>query len=481
MIKKLNFWYDKHAIKNANRVYKWEWAILIAFALAMLCTSIYNDILITSRQSLIFLDCVASGKPMSFFLEAFNSVTGVATYNVPQSASYPITFYVIFAVWNLPLWLIQRFTGKDVLISIPGMIWIQLILVLAVFLALREFYLILKDNEKTKNYAELGCFLFASSALVLVSVFIMGGYEIMTIFIMLAAIRAWLKDDWKKFLIFSMIAVSLKYFALLYFVPLVLLKEKRFFRIIGMGIASVLLSLVSMVFPKPKASTPLTLKLLKVFTNDAAVKLGEERCLQIFVIVVIIAFMWAFITKPKKEEELHYAVFFLMIIMGAFTTFADIHYYWSVLAVPVLIMAILLSSGNMNKSLILETVAVGAYTVKSFLMRGSMTRIELFTTMKIIPKIFNLNVPLFEVDDSLAFKLERMEMKTLFVLVSFLEAVTICCIFAMIYLCKPGRKKIDVLEPLNGFVVKGRAIANMGLTLVPMAFYVLYFIFIYES
>ena len=72
-------------------------------------------------------------------------------------------------------------------------------------------------------------------------------------------------------------------------------------------------------------------------------------------------------------------------------------------------------------------------------------------------------------------------MKTTFVLVSFLEAVTICCIFGMLYLCKPGRKKIDVLEPLNGLVVRLRAIANMGLTLIPMAFYVLYFMFVYEG
>ena len=99
-------------------------ALLVCFF-----TMYYADITVTSRFSLIFLDSLFDGSPLSFYSNALAS--GIA----PEGAVYDIGMYIIFAVWNLPVWILQK-TARLNAMSVGALLWVKLLPVLCAFLSM---------------------------------------------------------------------------------------------------------------------------------------------------------------------------------------------------------------------------------------------------------------------------------------------------------------------------------------------------------
>lgn len=72
------------------------------------------------------------------------------------------------------------------------------------------------------------------------SVIMMSAYDIIALYFAIKGIDYYFQGKNKGFLLCFMCAIPLKFFALLLFVPLLLLKEKRIPQIIGSGILSIL-------------------------------------------------------------------------------------------------------------------------------------------------------------------------------------------------------------------------------------------------
>ena len=80
--------------------------------------------------------------------------------------------------------------------------------------------------------SKLMAYIFLTAPLALFSQFIFGQYDILTVFFILLGLYFYFKNDIWKFIIFFGIAVTFKYFALLIFIPLLLLKEKNILKIV---------------------------------------------------------------------------------------------------------------------------------------------------------------------------------------------------------------------------------------------------------
>lgn len=90
-----------------------------------------------------------------------------------------------------------------------------------------------EDNSKIISI------IFITSPIAIFAVFIFGQYDIISVFFTMLGYYYYVKNDYLKFSIFFSLAISIKFFPLLIFVPLLLLVEKRLLQILKYGIISV--------------------------------------------------------------------------------------------------------------------------------------------------------------------------------------------------------------------------------------------------
>ena len=155
--------------------------------------------------------------------------------------------YAIFAVWNIPLFALgltssangSNFAFESLIFpsSAIEVIWWKLLLVLFFFGSVyllsvisKKIKLSLIDKNISVNT------LFATSPLAVFSVFLLGGYDIISVFFTLLGILFYINRNTLRFSIFFSIAISLKFFAAIIFLPLLLLVEKKLFKLIGWGL-----------------------------------------------------------------------------------------------------------------------------------------------------------------------------------------------------------------------------------------------------
>ena len=85
------------------------------------------------------------------------------------------------------------------------------------------------DADRAKWVA----FYFLSAMSVVLPVFVIVQYDIVLVAVMLLGLHAYMKGNQRGFLLWFMLANTLKLFAVFVFIPLVLLKEKRLRRVAG--------------------------------------------------------------------------------------------------------------------------------------------------------------------------------------------------------------------------------------------------------
>ena len=160
--------------------------------------------------------------------------------------NYLPIFYWFFAIWNIPLkllGLIPEVTSETWMqATVIQTIWSKLLLVIFFFAAVNivgkiahPIYAALAKDRDTQNEA-LPKLLFATSPIAIFAVFIFGGYDIFALFFMLLGLRAYFAKDFKWFVVWFSVAISFKYFAAFAYLPLVLIIEKRFIRLVIYGL-----------------------------------------------------------------------------------------------------------------------------------------------------------------------------------------------------------------------------------------------------
>lgn len=185
----------------------------------------YSDIWVTYNYGLIFWDCLWEGRVFDFY-EICLPHAAEFTY----AANYFIPLYLIFAVWNIPVWIATRLCGAAT-DSIGCLLWSKGLIVL---FAVGCVWMICRILKKRRNFnMEWAAFLFASSLLFVFPALVIAQYDVIELFFILWGIYYYLKDEklsWRTLLIFS-VAISLKLFAIFILLLLVLIEEKRILHI----------------------------------------------------------------------------------------------------------------------------------------------------------------------------------------------------------------------------------------------------------
>ena len=101
---------ENYIVKISNylkNITVFDWAILGVLCVFIYSTMLFDDLIITYSHGLCFWDCLFSGEIANFYPYAKENSWEAWT------ACYYIPLYVVFAVWNLPIWILSKFFTFD--------------------------------------------------------------------------------------------------------------------------------------------------------------------------------------------------------------------------------------------------------------------------------------------------------------------------------------------------------------------------------
>lgn len=347
MLKK--FW------KSSNRYMRFLWIVLIFLWIILFFSHIYSDILITSRHGINFWSILRSGKLREFY--ELNICTSGNIFNdvIKGGCAYHFLVYIIFAVWNLPLAIVKHFTGiYFVMNSFPCLIWMKLLPVLFEVLSILMVKKILDTMEMRSEMREIFLYLYASSILGITAVFITCQYDIIGVFFILLGIDSYIKKDYIKFNLFLGIAVCFKTFALILYIPLLLMMEKRIIylvkNIIIMSLPYILLSIPFYGHHRIFLEIPY---LAMIFNRVPSI-------FNWFVVVYIVLLVFCYSSSALRVSSKPSVVYWVCFVAAA--SFFGLNWtfpYWAIIMSPFIVL--LIASADTEKyeiNLLIEMVAL---------------------------------------------------------------------------------------------------------------------------
>lgn len=199
-----------------------DWAAAAAIGLAALVCFQHPDIWETSNHSWLLLESLFEGRFLDFYKV-------VAAHETPlyyvNGANYNIALYLLFAVWQLPVWLVCRLGGLMVneyflLFWSKGLCAAGLALCCRLLGRLAEGLGLAREECR---WASLGLWLWPACFF---GVLVMGQYDVFCLAATLAALLCYQRGRLRAFTAWMGAAVCFKFFPLLVFLPLLLLAEK---------------------------------------------------------------------------------------------------------------------------------------------------------------------------------------------------------------------------------------------------------------
>lgn len=209
----------KQKILRNRPIGRLDWVVFTAVAVFCFFVFQHADILHTGASSFAYLN----GHILDFY---DHNVQFVSVNNYLPST------YILFAIWNIPVYLLGLVSTPTLNVPEAVLFWYKLLPTLFYLGSGYLVYKILTQLEVSVSSAKIGTFIFLSAPIGFFSVFLFGQYDSFTLFFMLLGIYYWIKDRINFFILFFGIAITFKYTALLIFFPLLLLREKRYLRII---------------------------------------------------------------------------------------------------------------------------------------------------------------------------------------------------------------------------------------------------------
>ncbi len=351
---------------NNKRVNKSEWIILCILLCFPFFTECFYDLLATYAHGFAFLKAICKFDFLNGYDYAndFIWANGFDDTLKSMKAAYPVTIYVIFAFWSIPIAVIRKLFATD--IFSPGIIlWYKFLLVIFSAGALLKLKNILELAGISKERISFLSYVFATSLFFVLPTLVMAQYDIFTVFFMLWGIEAFLKGSNKiKWMLLFGIAITFKSFALLVFIPMVLLTEKRILRCISKLALGLLPSVTcSGLFAFNDTYMDTTKSFYPGFISRLfGSALPGNSPIVLFFGCTMALCIWAYIKSPGEQYEviIRYVAWIGLVAFSVLLTFVYCHPQWCILIIPFIVITIGTNEWSLRINFLLETIA-GAF------------------------------------------------------------------------------------------------------------------------
>lgn len=358
---------------NSKVPCKIEWIILAVICLLFLPSFFYNDIIATTRHSLNLWHCIADGNSIFDFYVYNTHPKNQYTYDyiANQTAAYPFIIYLILAIWDLPLFFIERFTTYNIFSNPLIVIYTKAVLVLVLIASVYIFKLICYELKWSKEKTLWAMFIYLSSSLVMTSLVIEGQYDIFSIFFTLLGILEYLRYNNKKFILWFSIALTFKFFALIIFIPLLLFKEKKVIKIIKSLLLTVTpLLIIKIIFKifqsKDVQSLGLESLLLNRWLGTPNLTLGGFDIHFFFVFYFLLCIYSYFKIIKSNVLFKQYTIYISFLAYLIFFVFIPANPYWYLLILPFLTIIMFTNSKYFKHNIILEILGLNSLFLYHF-------------------------------------------------------------------------------------------------------------------
>lgn len=353
----------------------WEWIVLAVLIGIPFLSYYYGDTMSIVNYEANFMGAIIHYDGWTSYYEYIkylveNDPFGFGTHTYAY-ATYDFPMYIVLGIWGIPLWILFSAKGLDVNASYPARIYGKSVLLAALVISAVLIYSICREIKVSEQHARWGAFLFASSMCVFTAIGLNGQTDILGIPFILLGIRAYIRQRRVRFLVWFMVAVMFKMYAFFIFAPLLLLAEKKVWKI-GLSVASVWgLKVVQAVIFDPQSPSML---IKQQFENDIYNRLTANRLpfvngdAPIVLLMICVLCIYCYLHEEiEKEEELYkYAVWIPMAAMiGLFISFESSS-YWYLHLCPYLSIMLVYNTSEMKHNVLFETCGLIAITLSNY-------------------------------------------------------------------------------------------------------------------
>lgn len=330
----------------------------------------FLDIIITSRHAINIWNALFEGKILQFY--SYNlDLEYLPGYSFTYSALYNIVEYIIFAIYDFPLWVIEKITGINTLGTVSGILYAKTIVL--VFLAGTAYVTgkVCDTLFLTEKQKKLVISLLLTSAFTFTTVYSMGQYDIILLFFVMNGVWGCLIGDNKKFLISFMIAVPLKMFALLIFIPILLLKEKRVFEIIRKTLivlsiycVTTILYMYTDAVGMEEASSGQMELINRIFYNN--INLSMEP-VSIFIICMFVLCISCYVIRFSEETIGDWIIWISFLSMLVLCVTVPVHPQWCILLVPFMAILTVTREERVTALLLIELIGTLSLSISLYI------------------------------------------------------------------------------------------------------------------
>ena len=317
-----------------------DWILSFLILAALFVTCVHSDVKLTGNRSFLMY------KHFADFYEASYRQSG------GYWANYLPSTFIAYAIWNLPLYLTGHAPEAILTNSFVNMMWYKFLPVILYFVTAQLMYRIgmkLGFGEKKSLLCKFAFLVFPMGVF---SQFIFSQYDIFTVFFMVLGVYLYLEGKmWQFALAFGM-AATFKYHAVLYFLVLILLREKKIRNLLRYA---VIMAVPLMVEILPNLGSEAFRRNVFGFGALDYVKkpfaLGFFSGINLLAAVAAFVLVWAYQKKVEEEETLaSWAIFFCVAVSFSVFGFSTWNPQWILLMAPFLVLNIFM---NQNGNLLL--------------------------------------------------------------------------------------------------------------------------------
>ena len=320
----------------------------------------FSDTRSNTRQGMLFWEALFSGRFFQYYSVGSEARSHGLMIHYPN---YDIVLNFLMGLWQLPLYIAEKLIGcKDIILySALARMYSKIYLV---------FVLLACGRETARISGELGCskeeqtsvfYLFTTAVTALSSALVVAQVDVIGLFFILRALYHALRGEDKKYFLCFVLAVQCKFFAVFFVLPVVILRNKKIYRMVAELAAPVAINiLLSVPFRlldpagyggKGARLAEMVEEMLKTHWNFLGYTIPS-----LFFLYVGVSLLAFFIDVPeeKKKEYLFWFAFLGTIAM--FLTMSN-HPHWYIYLAPYTTIYLFLRREKRMKRLFLESVS----------------------------------------------------------------------------------------------------------------------------
>lgn len=352
--------------------------LMFAFGIFM-----YIDITNTADNANILIRAISWGRIKDFYdlTVKYSQTNFAANYNFPT--------YVLFAIWQLPVFFIAHKLNINYLESPVCMLWSKTLVLLFTLFSAWLIYKIVIECGENKRKGQLAAFLYLTSGFVFYAVFICGQLEVVSTSLMLCGIYYYIRKRYRYFYLFFLLAVPFKMFALFLALPLIVYKEKNIIKAFASWAALGIPLLVEKVVfgDSPTYRYALSSQSRDAVQNLMNAQINLSRPISVFFLLYIILVVYLYLSNDMDNRMIIYSCFY---VWAVFVAFNGINTYWVYLIAPFAILAICINHKYLGINILIETVSSLSYIIGVVCMGTAVFKDKGLITRLFYPTFFSI-------------------------------------------------------------------------------------------